>query len=57
MERQNGRTSKREGSIRDTIMDAQRDELQESAQKGTVRKRGLERSINSAVIMDEKRAS
>lgn len=57
MERQNGRTSKREGSIRDTIMDAQRDELQESAQKGTVRKRGLERSINSAVIMDEKRGS
>lgn len=57
MERQNGRTSKREGSIRDTIMDVQRDELQESAQKGTVRKRGLERSINSAVIMDEKRAS
>lgn len=57
MERQNGRTSKREGSIRETIMDVQRDELQESAQKGTVRKRGLERSINSAVIMDEKRAS
>lgn len=57
MERQNGRTSKREGSIRETIMDVQRDELQESAQKGTVRKRGLERSINSAVIMDERRAS
>lgn len=57
MERQNGRTSKREGSIRETIMDVQRDELQESAQKGTVRKRGLERSINSAVIMDEKRGS
>lgn len=57
MERQNGRTSKWEGSIRETIMDVQRDELQESAQKGTVRKRGLERSINSAVIMDERRAS
>lgn len=57
MERQNGRTSKREGSIRETIMDVQRDELQESAQKGTVRKRGLERSINSAVIMDGKRGS
>lgn len=39
MERQSGRTSKREGSIEETIMEMQRGELQELVQKGAQEKR------------------